>query len=82
MTLATGLDLILYGTAQTWPQFVEISKNITFREALSPLMPEIYKISYLEDEWDPALVAITDEDIIKLMKLDAKITACAHIKIN
>jgi len=82
MTLATGLDLILYGTSQTWTQFVDIAKNITFGEALSPLMPEIYKISYLEEEWDPALVAIKDEDIIKLMKLDTKIPACAHIKTN
>ncbi|MEK9132733.1 MAG: hypothetical protein AAB606_03450 [Patescibacteria group bacterium] len=82
MVLATGLDLILYGTSRTWPQFIEIAKNITFKEALSPLMPEIYKISYPENEWDPELIKITDKDIIRLKKLDTKIPPCAHIKKN
>lgn len=80
LVLATGLDLILYGTEKTWPQFIEISKDITFREALSPLMPEIYKITYSDNEWDPNLLSITDKDITGLLNLHAKIKPCAHIK--
>lgn len=79
MTLATGLDLVLYGNENTWSQFLDISKNMTFEEALNPLMPEIYKITYPDTEWKPELAKITDEDIIRLTGLDKKIKACAFI---
>lgn len=76
---ATGLDLILYGSDLTWRQFLENSKTITFEEALCPLIPEIYKITYSEDEWDPSLVSITSEDIAKFLELDKKIKPCAYL---
>ncbi len=79
MVLATGPDLILYGNENTWGQFLQISQNMTFEEALNPLMPEIYKITYPETEWDKELVNITDEEIIHLTGLDKKIKACAFI---
>lgn len=79
MTLATGLDLILYGNEYTWPQFVDISKNITVAEAFNPLLPEIYRITYTEDEWEQDLLAITDQDITQLTRLDEKIKPCAYV---
>lgn len=74
---ATGLDLILYGNRQTWPQIVELSKSLELQEALNPLMTEFYKIIYPEKDRDPTLSAITAEEITVLTGLDKKIKACA-----
>lgn len=79
---ATGLDLILYGEENTWPELVNESKQITLEEALSPMMPEFYKIIYPEPEREPDLTKITSEDITKLIHLDQKIKACANIKVH
>lgn len=80
MVLATGLDLILHGSEYTWPNFSKIMDLITFEEALNPLMPEIYKITYPDTEWDPSLSKITDKDIIELTGLNDKMKACAFFK--
>lgn len=76
---ATGLDLILHGTDMTWKQFVELTKNITVSEALNPLMPEFYRIIYPELKRDPALSAITSEQITELTGLSKKIKPCAYL---
>lgn len=73
---ATGLDLVLYSSHNTWPCLVEESKQISLEEALAPMMPEFYRIIYPEAERDPVLAAITPEEITKLIKLDEKIKPC------
>lgn len=77
---STGLDLILYGTDETWPCLIEQSKQISLEEGIFTLMPEFYRILYLETERDPELLEVTAEDITKLMKLDEKVKACTQIK--
>ena len=79
---STGLDLILYGTDETWPCLIEQSKQITLEEGIFSLMPEFYRILYLETERDPDLLSVSAEDITKLMKLDEKIKACTKIKVH
>ncbi len=79
LTPATGLDLILHGNDQTWPELFEESKHITLEEALNPTMPDFYKIIYSESERDPALTSITPEDIARLTHLDKKIRPCGTI---
>ena len=80
LTLATGLDLILYGNERTWVDFIDICKKITLDEAFNPLIPEIYKISYADSELEQDLLSITDRDIIQMTGLDKKILPCAFVK--
>lgn len=80
LTPATGLDLILYGTENTWPQFVDLARHITLEEALNPMMPELHRITYPEgsSERDDSLLQITAQDIANLTNLDKKIKPCAY----
>ena len=78
-TLASGLDLCLYHDDKSWPTILQLIRNITLDEALSPLMPEIYRISYQQNEWKENLLAVTSKGIIDLIGVDKKITPCAHI---
>lgn len=76
---ATGIDLYLYGTDETWTKIVQESKIVTLEEALNPLMPEFYKIIYPDTERQSALLEITSENITKITGLDKKIEPCANI---
>ncbi len=75
-TLATGLDLFLHGTKETVPTLRTISQNITLGQALSPLMPEMYRLSYDDKELEPDLANVTDEDVSRLLGLTEKMTPC------
>ncbi len=79
VALASGLDLILYGTDDTWGRLVTLSKTMTIEEALNPLMPEIYRISYDEKEWEKDLLAVTEQNINQLTGLDRKVKPCVEI---
>lgn len=79
ITNATGLDLILYGTEQTWPILENQTKNISLEESLNPMMPDFYKIVYPQSERDPELSLITSEDVIYQTKLDQKIKPCVSL---
>lgn len=76
---ATGLDLILYGTENTWRVLVEQSKLISIEEALNPLMPDFYRIIYTEKEREDDLASITSEDITKITGLSHKVAGCAAL---
>lgn len=80
MVPATGLDLILYGNEQTWSCLIEESKLITLQDGVSALMPEFYRILYTEPEREAELMAVTPDDIAKLIHLDEKIKPCVEIK--
>lgn len=79
MTLASGLDLYLYNDKDSWDKMMKIAKDISIEEALNPQMPEIYRISYDQQQWDPSLIDISDNDISKLTELDKKIIPSAWI---
>ena len=79
LILASGLDLILYDDKDSWKKLQEIVEGITFHEALSPMMPEMYKISYDQKEWDPDLAQMTDKEISHFLGLDAKLKPCVTI---
>jgi len=76
---ATGLDFILYGNDQTWPNLVKTIKSITVEEAFNPLLPELYRVIYNEKDRTPEQTAVTDEQIMKLTGLDKKIIPCAKL---
>lgn len=78
-TLASGLDLILYNNENSWQTLDEMSKNISLDEAINPLLPEIYKISYDQKEWEDDLIELTETDISEMTGLNKKIRPCASI---
>ncbi len=80
MILASGLDLILYQNKDSWKTLMNLINNITIEKALEPLLPEIYKITYDQKEWDEKLTNITDKDITNLNGLNQKIEPCIFIK--
>ena len=79
IALASGLDLILYQDKNSWKTLIELAKTITLEEALNPLLPEIYKISYDQKEWEENLIAVTEKDITNLTGLNKKIKPCIFI---
>lgn len=79
VTLATGLDLILYGDSDSWSRLKNLAENLTLEESLNPFMPEIYKISYDESEWERDLLSLSEHDINHLTGIDRKIKPCVRI---
>lgn len=73
---ATGLDLVLYQTKETWPCLRGLSKEVTLAEALNPMMPEFYKIIVPEFERDPVFTRITAEDAARFTGLADKMKPC------
>ncbi|MFA6918132.1 MAG: hypothetical protein WC285_04880 [Candidatus Gracilibacteria bacterium] len=79
LTLATGIDLILYGRKDGWNNLMHVVKTLSFDEAFSPLLPDIYRISYDKKEWEDDLLTVTENDINKLEGIDKKVKPCAII---
>ncbi len=79
VALASGLDMALYGDKDSWEKIVSLSKQMTLEDAINPLMPEIYRISYDEKEWEKGLLSITEKDINQLTGLDRKVKPCVDI---
>ncbi len=77
--LANGLDLLLYDHKDSWQDLVTLSKSLSLQEAINPLLPEIYKISYNDSELDPELLALTDTEINQQTGLHRKIRPCVEI---
>ncbi|MFA5995240.1 MAG: hypothetical protein WCW27_01780 [Patescibacteria group bacterium] len=76
---ATGLDLILYGDNTTWETLQQNACNLTVAEALVPLLPNTYKSVYLEQERNPVLGSITNEDAMRISKTREKVKPCAYL---
>ncbi|UPA22157.1 hypothetical protein K8942_03785 [Candidatus Peribacteria bacterium] len=79
IALANGLDLCLYDDAESWQRLVELSKSLTLQEAINPLLPEIYKISYNDSELHPQLLELTDMTINEHTGLNKKLSPCVEI---
>ncbi|MFA6475229.1 MAG: hypothetical protein WCV88_03420 [Patescibacteria group bacterium] len=75
---ATGLDLYLYGTDKTWSTIQHMAKNLTVRESLLPAMPELYRYVTTEAQRDPALAAITPDQIVTAIDLNKKLEPCIN----
>ncbi len=76
---ATSLDLILYGDDDARACITGQAKSITLNEAMDPLWPDDYPMHFKSWEQDPALAAITSEDIAKLTGLSDRISPCLHL---
>lgn len=76
---ATGIDLLLYGTTETWSAIMQTAKHLSLNEALDPLMPERYRVVYPETERTPELATLTAKDIVVAEQLDKKIIPCVTL---
>lgn len=79
LTLATGLDLILYHSPETWKTLTAVSNDITLSEALSAMFPSFYRVAYAGPTRDEALMSLTPPDITKLLDLNKKTKPCITI---
>lgn len=79
-TLATTLDIILYHESDAWQTLVEEARQIHLGEALLPMMPEFYRVMYPETRRDPALLSVSEEQIIAEVGLSGKVRACARLQ--
>lgn len=73
---ATGLDLVLYGQADTWQKLVALAKKITLEQAINPMLPLCYEAAYAKLEREDALQKITSEQIVAM---DDGIAACVSM---
>jgi hypothetical protein len=77
---ATGLDLALYGDQTTWPNLLATMKTMTVAEGFDPLLPELYRVIYSEEERVADLTAISESDITKITDLERKIKPAAVVQ--
>ena len=79
LSAAYGPDFYLYGNGENFARFIDVAKNVTFEESLDPLLPEMYRITYDESEWDKDLINITEHEITSFTGLDKKIKPCLEL---
>ncbi len=64
---ATAIDLLLYGNGSTNSDIANIARTVSFSDAMMVTMPTEYPMRYSPSERDPALSAVTMEDIASEM---------------
>jgi len=74
-----GLDMYLYGDAQTWPTVQAVAQSVTINNSLYPAMPEFYRYVYTEEQRDPTLSAITPEQVIEQLKIGQLLKPCLKL---
>lgn len=79
VALASGPDLYLYGEKDSWSRLMETVKDLTLDDAISPLMPEMYKASFDQKEWNPDIISVSEKGINELLGLHDKINPCIQI---
>lgn len=70
---ATGIDMAVEHVRTLFADYVAVSKNITFEEAMNPLVPEMYTVLFPSDQRDPRLLTITPEQILRDTGLQTKL---------
>lgn len=73
---ATGLDLYLYGTEQTWPTIQNVARNLTVEQSLQPALVEFYRFVYPEPDRVAALTALTAEQVVAHADIDQVLQPC------
>ena len=73
---ATCLDLILEEDKNSLAILNEQMYHITIQEAILPLLPEFYQMTYSSEEQDKDLAQIKADDVLELSGLGKKIKPC------
>lgn len=76
---ATGLDLLLYGNTNTWPKLLGTMKQLSVKQAVDLMYPELYPVVFNDKDRDPILSGITTNDIVQLEQLEGTIQPCAQL---
>lgn len=71
---ATGIDMALQDEDTSFEKYVELSKKVTLLDLLLPVLPEMYLDFYSPKERDPALLAVSLEQIFHASGLKKKLT--------
>jgi len=70
---ATGIDLILEDHPTDFSRYLQLAREIRFKEIMAPLVPEIYKVLFTVDERIPEFLRFTPEEIMNFTGLQEKI---------
>jgi len=76
---ASGIDLALHNTPQSWEAFSRAANILTLEEAMMPLFPELYRELYHQQDQDPELLKLGANDIVNFYHIADKISACINI---
>ena len=79
LSLATGMDLFLYGNQNTWNQLALTAKAVSVQEALDCMMVLFYSVLYSSDERTVDVSQMDGEQIMRGMGLETKIKSCVTI---
>lgn len=74
---STGVDMVLDTADTSFETFVRRSKNVTLREMMYPMFPEMYTVLYSIQDRNPELTGVTPEGIMESTGLTEKIRANA-----
>jgi hypothetical protein len=66
---AYGIELAIGQPKESFQKYIEFSKRAIISEAIAPMMPEIYRVLYSQDERDPELAGLESAEIAKSLGL-------------
>jgi hypothetical protein len=70
---ATGIDMALSDDDTSFGKYVELGKRVTMMEMMCSMLPEMYTVLYSEADRDPALLALTPEQILRVTGVAEKL---------
>src|SRR3989339_332935 len=76
---ATLFDFLLNYNQDIWPTAVAQMHQLTLEEAIVPMFPEDYPMTYPLAEREPDLLAVGPKEITTIMHLDQKIKPCVSM---
>jgi hypothetical protein len=75
LTPATGIDMLLADDDTQFTQFLRLAKEVTLREMMAPMLPEIYTVLYHAGEREKKFAALTSENIMATTRLTEKLSS-------
>ncbi|MBI5414193.1 hypothetical protein HZA38_01625 [Candidatus Peregrinibacteria bacterium] len=73
LTPATGIDLYLKKDKLSFKDYKNIASELTVREMMDPIFPEMYKDFVPVSERDPELLTLSYEDIFQMTGLEQRL---------
>lgn len=77
--LASGIDMILYQTPETWNALCKTIRTLPLDEAFFTLCAEFYPVTYSATERDPALSAVNATDLVQYLEVDKHCEPCVRM---
>jgi hypothetical protein len=77
--LASGIDLMLYQTGETWKSLCHTIHKLSLSEAFYSLCADFYPVTYAATERDPELSAVNAADLLAHLQLDKHCEVCVKM---